>query len=426
VDPFDAPAGVRFTCTQCGDCCRNLQVLLDETERARLAALDWAGRADDLAGASTTVPLRDGPYRGRHRLARRPDGACVYLGARQQCRLHEHFGADAKPHTCRSYPFAFRPMGDRVAVDVAFSCRSVSEGTGAPIASRQDEWARLVLERGPAASPPIQLTPAQAMTSALAIEIERVLIAFLGDTSMVPPDRVRCCVDFLRLGLTGDPSTPGAATMRAAMASALPARVQREPQASGMDETQRTVFRQWLFLALNPAPPEFGELSAKDRALDERRRRDAGIAFRDAAGRPVIGGVAIRATFDEVDRVDASLLRRGCDLPTAYLAAKLVGQRFLLAGPRQLPLIEAARLLLLCFPMIAWTSKALAADRGADRVDEPDVRLAIRTIDRTLGLMTTSLFPKPQAKAFHWTFHETDLVSAATHDVLQGGPSPSP
>jgi len=95
-----------------------------------------------------------------------------------------------------------------------------------------------------------------------------------------------------------------------------------------------------------------------------------------------------------------------------------VGQRFLMAGATEAPLIEAARLLLLCFPMIAWTAKALAADRSSSRVEEPDVRRASRAIDRTLGQMSLASFPRPQAKAFAWTMHETDLVASASHDVL--------
>jgi len=405
---FDVPEQVRFTCSECGDCCRGVQVLLEEDERQALAARDWSGLASDLEGAATTVVLTEGPLKGRHRLAHRADGSCVYLGARNQCRLHEHFGPEAKPRTCRMYPFAFRPMGERVAVDVAFSCRAVSEGSGVEVRAHEEEWAGLLLEVQAPAPPAIRLAGREVAPS-IVLEIERVLIGLLRNASLDPPDRVRGAADFLKLGLMGDPTTPHAAMLRDAIAAGLPARVRREPSVEPMDATQTTVFRQWLYLALNPAP-----------SGDERRWREAGIAFRDAVGRPVVGGFELRASFEDIDRVDASLIRRGCDLPTAWLAAKLVGQRFLLAGVTEAPFIESARMLLLCFPMIAWTSKALAADRSSSRVEEPDVRLAIRAIDRTLGQLSLASFPKPQAKAFHWTIHETDLVTSATRDVLGG------
>ena len=418
IPEFDVPEGLRFTCSECGDCCRGGHVLLSDDERERLAALDWSGIAEDLAGSETTVAMDDGPFRGHHRLAHRADGACVYLGARQQCRIHEHFGAPVKPLPCRAYPFAFRATGDRVAVDVAFSCRAVSEGMGAPV-SASPAWESMLLERPLAASRPVALTRSRDVAPELALEIEATLIAFLRDGSLSPMDRVHCCCGFLALGLTGDPATPAAAMLRHAIASGLPARVAREPHVTGMDATQRTVFRQWLFLALNPGLANAGEASAARRRRDVQRWRDQGIAFRDGAGSPVLAGVAIRATFDDVDRVEASLMRTS-ELTTAFLAAKLIGQRFLVTGPGAAPLIESARLLMLCWPMIAWVSKAFAADRGSARVEDADVRLAIRRVDRTLGQVTLALFPAAQAKAFHWTIHETDLVAAAMRDVMGG------
>lgn len=411
------PERLRFTCSECGDCCRGGHVLLTDDERSRLAALDWSGRAEDLVGAETTVVMGDGPFRGHHRLAHRADGSCAYLGARQQCRIHEHFGAAVKPLPCRSYPFAFRAMGDRVAVDVAFSCRSVSEGTGAPVRDSAPAWSALLRERPLAPSRSVALTASRQVSPELALEIEGTLVAFLEDSSLAPADRVHCCLGFLALGLTGDPMTPAAAMLRSAIASGLPARVAREPHVTGMDATQRTVFRQWLYIALNPGLADAGDATSAQRRRETQRWRDEGVAFRDGAGSPSLSGVRVRATFDEIDRVDVSLLRTS-ELTTAFLAAKLVGQRFLVTGDGAAPLIDSARLLMLCWPMIAWTSKAFAADRGAVRVEELDVRLAIRRIDRTLGQVTTAMLPAAQAKAFRWTIHETDLVAAAMRDVM--------
>src|SRR5687768_11677489 len=92
---------LRFTCSQCGDCCRAWNVPVGPAEVARIEALDWRDKAPDLAGAPATVPSAAPSTKGRRRLARHPDGACVFLGERNQCRIHEHFGEEAKPLACR-------------------------------------------------------------------------------------------------------------------------------------------------------------------------------------------------------------------------------------------------------------------------------------------------------------------------------------
>ena len=114
------PENVCFSCTECGDCCRSWNVPLGSGELERLSTLDWTDRASDLVGVSPTSDAGLGADAPAPRLARRSDGACVYLGAENQCRLHEHFGKEAKPLMCRLYPFSFYPMSAQTAVDVSF------------------------------------------------------------------------------------------------------------------------------------------------------------------------------------------------------------------------------------------------------------------------------------------------------------------
>ena len=130
---------LRFTCSECGDCCRGFDVLLISGEQERIEALDWGGRAPDLQGLRVAEPAPVPGGKPRQRLVRRDSGACVFLGERNQCRIHEHFGAGSKPLVCRLYPFSFYPLGDRTGVDVAFSCRAVSQGSGAPVALQRGE-----------------------------------------------------------------------------------------------------------------------------------------------------------------------------------------------------------------------------------------------------------------------------------------------
>jgi hypothetical protein len=393
--------------------------MLRPGEEERLRELDWRGREEDLETADTvaTTVLSDG--RQVRRLARRDDGACVYLGADQLCRIQEHFGSAAKPIACRLYPFGFSPIAGRVAVDCAFSCRSISEGGGAPVAERVPEWTAMLAEAAPVENREHRLTSRRVLSGELLWEVERYLLGFLGDQSLPLFDRVRCCLQFNRLATTGDPATPSAAMLRHSIARGLPLQIARIPRGGGMDRTQRVIFYHWLFLALNPLPVNADLLSGPGRQHEEDRRRAAAKRFATRQGVPLVDNRELAVTWKQIDEVDATLLAAHTSpLLERYLAAKIVGQRFLLEGGKELPFIEAVTVFLLNYPMAIWTSRALAADRGAGAVTELDLRRALALLDRTLGQASIATLPEKAVKAWHFVVEETDLVVEATNELL--------
>jgi Fe-S-cluster containining protein len=417
--PFEAPADLRFTCTRCGDCCRGWNVMLGPGEEERLRALDWRGREADLVEAETVVaaPLPGG---GRaRRLARRDDGACVYLGADSRCRIHQHFGGLSKPLMCQLYPFGFYPVGDRLAVDCSFACRSISQGSGAPLAERFPEWAALLAEGEAPAEGSHRLDRRWPLTGALLWELEHALLALLGTAALPLFDRVRCCLQLVRLATSGDPATASAAKLRQAIAAGLPRQIAVIPRGGGMDRTQRAVFYQWLFLALNPLPTNADLLAGPARKREEERRVAAGRRFAERQGAPWVESRELAVGWETIDAVDAALVAApSVPLLERYLSAKVVGQRFLVAGGQELPFVEAVPLFLLAYPMAIWTSRALAAGRGAGAVEEGDLRRALGLLDRTLGQVSLAALPGKVAKAFHFVVEETDLVVAATNELL--------
>jgi lysine-N-methylase len=416
---FVTPPGVRFTCTQCGDCCRTWNVPLQPAERERIQRLDWTGREPDLVDASVSVSTQGPGGAPAIRLHRRDDGSCVFLGARNQCRIHEHFGADAKPLACRLYPFGFKAIGSRVAVDVAFSCRAVSEGRGAPVAPDELEWTRLANEaRASEDRGEHRLSGDWSVPGDTLWEIESRLVDLISDASLRFSDRVRCAVQFLALATTGDPTRPTARQLRDAIAAGLPRRIRTEPLPGPMDPAQRVLFYQWLYLALNPTPGDLHERPERERAQLERGRVRSGERFRDAVGRPTVDGRELGVTFDDVRRVDPGPLREHAfGVAETYFRAKLVGHRFLVAPQGDLPFVEAGHALFLWWPMAAWTAKALAAERGAGVVEEADVRRALRLLDRSLGQLTFSMLPRKQAEACLFLLTQHDLVEHAIAEM---------
>ena len=103
------PVLQNWDCHVCGTCCKEYQVNLTKEERKRIEAQGW-DRDKDLGGFAPFV--RHGPPWARKYFLRRRDGGCVFLSEAGRCRIHERFGAEAKPLACRLYPFVLVPTDD--------------------------------------------------------------------------------------------------------------------------------------------------------------------------------------------------------------------------------------------------------------------------------------------------------------------------
>jgi len=116
-----------WDCHGCTSCCREFWVYLTDAERERIAKQDWP----ELAGLPRVV--REGWLSPRYRLHHRPDHRCVFLSDQNRCRIHEKYGADAKPLACRLYPFVLVPAGDHWRVSLRYACPSAAKNQGKPL-----------------------------------------------------------------------------------------------------------------------------------------------------------------------------------------------------------------------------------------------------------------------------------------------------
>jgi lysine-N-methylase len=141
------PVLQNWDCQGCSNCCREYQIGVTEDERRAIEEQGWA---DDPALDGLPLFQAKGPWWARrYQLNHRTDGACVFLSPEGRCRIHERFGAAAKPLACRLYPFVLVPAGDHWRVGLRFACPSASANQGRPLAEHQDqlaEYSRL-LER---------------------------------------------------------------------------------------------------------------------------------------------------------------------------------------------------------------------------------------------------------------------------------------
>jgi len=416
------PPEVRFTCSRCGDCCRTWHVMLGPGEMERLEALDWSASAPELAGISPGAPVPGEPRSGRLALAQHEDGACIYLGSENQCRIHETFGEAAKPLMCRLYPFGFLAVGERVGVDVSFACRAVSRDEGEPLSRRVPEWTRLLRDR-PAAHKLHKFSKKYEVSGDLLWELEHHVVAILSDEGLSLLDRVRAVFEFNRLATTSDPRTEAARTLRDVLVKGIPKQIRErpiEPGSERMDKTGRAVFFHLLFVSLNPTPDELFGPSGKARQREAGFRIQAADGYKFPEAHPLIDNRELKSTFDEVAaaRIDSIFSGPGAGALARYLRAKILGQRFMHEANEEIPFIEAIPRLLLLFPLTVWTAKALACERGAAAVAEADIRSALRLVDRSYGEIPLTLLPPKARKAWRFVLLETDLPVTASLEML--------
>ncbi|MSP59508.1 MAG: YkgJ family cysteine cluster protein [Myxococcales bacterium] len=155
--PLFAPASrAAFECTSCGACCSaGWGIAVDRVTWKRLA--DLLARRDHPKpfDAAATMTVRERPTDLEDAMLRQVDSACVFLDDDRLCYIHKHFGAEAKPVGCRSFPSkaaTTSPAGRHLAP--SFGCSGM-------IGALKRTAGNLALVRDPAG---VEWTPGQATT----------------------------------------------------------------------------------------------------------------------------------------------------------------------------------------------------------------------------------------------------------------------
>jgi Fe-S-cluster containining protein len=136
-------ADQRFTCQQCGLCCRGAWVIVTPAEVERYRAVGAGRWFTDEADVADPFEL---VAHGHYRIRKRADGACGFLSPQNRCRIHEEMGAAAKPLACRVFPFRFHETEGRPLVTTSASCPTVVRNEGEPLPAQARDIAALRVE----------------------------------------------------------------------------------------------------------------------------------------------------------------------------------------------------------------------------------------------------------------------------------------
>src|SRR5262245_42504418 len=109
----------RWDCAGCSVCCRGTLIPLRDAEVARLREQKW-DQDPDYRGLTLFARYSSAP--SGYRLAQRPDGRCIFLTAENRCRIHEKFGAAAKPVTCQMFPLQLIPHEKQSVLTLRRAC----------------------------------------------------------------------------------------------------------------------------------------------------------------------------------------------------------------------------------------------------------------------------------------------------------------
>jgi lysine-N-methylase len=380
-----------WDCQSCSACCRQYHVSVTAEERARIAAQGWE-KHPDLAG----VPLfarAGGWLSSGYRLNSRPDGACVFLGPDNRCRIHDTFGSAAKPLACRIYPYSLVPAGDHWKLGLRFACPSAAEDRGRPLAdhlAEAREYAALLeADTAAAAAPPPPLQKGDAVPWGDLFRIVATVSNLLAEGG-VPVERRWRKVLYV-VGLMRHTTLAGAGGVRAVTGDLL-GKMLRGLAETAEAEVPRSA-------AEVPPPGWVGRMVFRPLAALYARKDtgpDRGSAQRSAAGRllsavrfargagrvPKTHAAIPDATFAAGEAPLPGLSDAAVSLLTRWGRVKVESGQF--CGPANfgLPVWDGLEALAAAFAAAMWLARVLAA--GGRPADDA-VTLAVRVVDDNFG-----------------------------------------
>lgn len=384
------PAFQRYDCQRCGACCRaGFAVVTTEEERERIRAQGWE-RHPEFAGKDLFVRHPSGEWV----VAQNAEGACIFLGEDNACRIHAQFGAEAKPFACRPYPFVFLPCGGHVRVSLRFDCPAVAGNQGRPLPDHRGDLQALAaraLPSGAASLDPPPFRPGLTLDWATLVRVAGALDRIVAAEHLDLTRRLLACADLVGL-----------------LSRATIADLEGRKLDSFLDLLVRSLISGVEVNPLERRPPvgllpplfrqAVGLYGRLDRVADiggSAGRRAARVGVRLAhslrllAGRgtvpPVREGLpAVR--FADLERPFGVPSPEAAEPLVRYYRVKLDALGFCGRALYGWPFLEGAGALLVTYPLILWYARLFALGAGKTVLDAEAVQRAVRVVDRPHGI----------------------------------------
>ena len=387
--PLELPTIQNWSCHNCGGCCRQHAIAITPEEHQRIARQNWTA-AD---GIPTGQPLfeRVGWLPGSkwHRLAHRPDGACVFLDERGMCRIHAKFGEAAKPLACRIYPYAFHPAGRKIAVSLRFSCPSVAANHGQSVAAQERDLKmleRLVVPDGTERIAPPEISPRQQLDWPDTLKIISQLKAIVdGPQPPLPLRLLRALKVIELLGQASFEKIRGARLNAFLEIISEAAALEVPTDLAGVPEPGRVGRLQFRLLCAQYARRD--TVGERDSAWRNRWRlfRTALRFTRGEGLVPPVQEAFAEVPFADLEKPMGPLLPESDEMLTRYLAVKVGGLHFCGPAYYNVPLVEGFQSLALVIPVVLWIGRWLAVGARRTHLVHDDLLRALTIADHHHG-----------------------------------------
>jgi len=376
------PIVERWDCHGCGACCRAKIIPLGDADLRKLDQQNWQ-QHPDYSGARIVVRL--GRFKKGYRLAHRDDGNCVFLTAEGRCRIHEEYGAEAKPLLCRLYPFQLVPLEKFAYLTLRRNCPSAAADRGRSVEEHLGEAVELARQRQPeieAARPPM-IVPGHRRTWQDAFRVLEAIERLMTDSRYPPVRRLvhalQLCDLLGQCRLRGFPSSRLGPLLDMLEASAVKesARwfaVRRPPgRAGGMLFRQATL----EYVRLHP------KFVIRESWRERWRLIVAAMAFARGRGRmPRLHPSFPATTFEALERPLGALGQDELRPLTAYFEAVVASRRYAALDRNRWSIVESFRATALAYPVATWLLRLACGDRPIEVDDVIDV---VGAIDRGQG-----------------------------------------
>jgi hypothetical protein len=193
---FSSLPEARFSCNMSTACCRHdYEITLPPEAQLLIDAMPW----DRLNPALTGTRLRQRPD-GKLQL-KSPDESCRFLGARNQCLIHQALGRQPFGACC-VFPFSFARTPEGIAVGLSPICGSVRNGLGIGLQERDEDLRERLVHAEPRSAEAYRLAPGVEIPWERFRDIEKGLCDCLADGDV--PMRRRLYVGARLLGALKD------------------------------------------------------------------------------------------------------------------------------------------------------------------------------------------------------------------------------
>lgn len=377
------PVWQNWDCHGCGNCCRDYQVAVTDEERQRIAAQGWQ---QDEAVGDRPLFIRTGPWwRRRHRLNHASDGTCIFLNEQGRCRIHEKFGADAKPLACRLYPFILIPAGEHWRVGLRYACPSAAGNRGHPLREQHLNAYASELERQSGVQPenvsPPPLQFGQTLTWSDLLRVTDMLVDILKQRQRRVEYRLRLCLALAKACRRArfDKVTGGRlGEFLRVLSGGLEAETPLQPSALPPPTwIGRVLFRQVLALYVRKD-------QGQDSGLLKRNRWNlfrAALSFARGRGPvPRLHAWIPETTFEQVEQRSGPLSEAAEMALERYYTLKVESLQFCGATNFGLSFWQGFESLALTYPVIVWLTRALR-----DVSPEEAIMRAIIMVDHNFG-----------------------------------------